>query len=412
MTRKIVHSWILSAALLACGCSVYDASLLLNGSMQDGSMQDGSMQDGSMQDGSMQDGSMQDGSMQDGSVPDGSMQDGSVPGDSLIPPRPDSSFEGESIEALTFAIRRPVFDQTMNDQWKQIGLNVDGFDTQDGNLDDVECLPVGGGIASDGENGIDNVFGSTLIPLVTVSPALANVHQDLRDAQEIGNATLILHMTGYNGNRDDPQVRAFISQSVAGTSMSLSNVSFVDGLLIETSSGNLATLPGWDGTDHWYVRDDGFAASMFANPQILDDNAYVSGGKLVFRLPERSQFLFLTDEIGIVIKLTQATIIVEIKEDLSGLGPLNLGGRMSVNDFLDTADSAGVCVGTPLQMTFDISLRRMADVLAAPGGAGGPSSLCDSISMGVLFEEGVRAQGVPIVVPSPYYIPNPCAFLQ
>src|SRR5699024_7167024 len=54
------------------------------------------------------------------------------------PPRPPMSMEGEDVAPLTVALRNPLLLQSDSDpdtvdQWREIGLDLDGYDTSEAN---------------------------------------------------------------------------------------------------------------------------------------------------------------------------------------------------------------------------------------------------------------------------------------
>ncbi len=328
------------------------------------------------------------------------------PSASAIPARPDAGLDGPDIDPLTIALREPVLEQTENQRWRQIGFDLDELQTSSEDSE-VECLPEGRKVPLDGDDGIDNVVGADLLPLVTLSESVKNLAEDARDSQERGQGTLVVHISEYNGTAYDPQVRVVVAQAVAGTPLPSSEVAFVEGELIELASGEPAAPPAWDGSDHWYVRDDAFFLGVFERPRISDEVAYVSGGKLVVRLPDRASILFFAGQATVTVRMAQGLVVGTLEDDLRGLRDVNIGGRMSILDVLETGESAGVCLGTPERTIFEGQLPSMADVLSVPGTSGGPSVTCDALSVGVLFESGVVGIGVPVPVESPP-IANPC----
>lgn len=345
--------------------------------------------------------------------------DSLLPDDGLnsIPPRPDPSYEAESIEPLTIALRDPVLDQERDDRWRQIGFDLDGLQTETRDSE-VECLPASTDPDNpddvltplDGENGIDNAVGGQLLPLVGLSPSVKSLPEDARSSHEAGQGTLIVYITDYNGLRYDPRVQVLVAQAVAGTFLPASEVAFVDGELVEIESGDPAPSPAWEGGDHWYVRDDAFKSPDLEQPRISDQNAYVSNGKLVLHLRESASILFFAGEATVTVRLSQGVVLAELEEDLSGVSRVNIGGRMSLDDVLETGASAGVCEGTEVRELIETAVVGMADVLAEPGTAGGRSAICDAVSVGVLFEGGVRGVGTPTLVESPP-VSNPCETL-
>ena len=327
----------------------------------------------------------------------------------LVPERPDASFEGPDIDPLTYAMRRLIIDQSEDGLWREVGFDLDGLDTDGSDLTNVECLPEGGVVALDGDFGIDNTLGATFFPLVSVAPAAANLEADARLAMEEGRGTMILYVTGYNGQPSDPRVRVMLSTSVAGTSAPLEDVEFSlldPSRLVMKSNGTPAPPPNWEGWDHWFVRDDGFLLKNFDQPNVVDANAYVVNNRVVMRLPDRASILFLTDSASVDVRFVGGIAVAQLAPDLGSVSDIVIGGRMAIRDILAIGESVGVCQGEPTHDILAGALDSQADLLSVLGASGGTHILCDALSLGVFFESGVVGEGAPVLVASPPLVEN------
>ena len=337
-------------------------------------------------------------------VYDASLIQAARPTGPQFPARPDASAEGPDGAPLTFAVRDPVLDQSENDAWRTIGLNLDGLFTDDLSNPDVECVTANGQIAFDGEDGIDNVMGARFFPLVTLAEAAATLEGDARLAMMEGLGTPIITISGYNHEANDPRVEVGIATAVAGTSAEFEDVAFDVGdpsSLLLSGTTLPAPAPLWDGHDHWFVRDDGFLLGDIDEPFAADVNAYVADYELVVRLPDRVSVLVQTNTVSIDVRLSDAVAIITLSPDLGTLLDVVIGGRMATRDMLAIGESVGICAGTS---TFDLLSRAVdgyADLLSVGGGSAGVDSICDALSIGIRFEGGVAAGAAPRSTASP-----------
>lgn len=325
--------------------------------------------------------------------------DGSVNVLLSAPPRPAASTEGPDTDDRLYALRDALLNQD-GERWRAIGLDLDGRDTQRPEFD-VECTPpdTESEPEVDGENGIDNAFSHRLFPLLQL--ALPGLEASVQDSQAAGIGALLLQVSGYNGTDDDPRINVSFTQSAGGTSSESAAVGFNDFDLVDGDAP--APSPEWDGNDRWWARNDGFFSGEEDQPLIRDDNAYVSGGFLVMRLPERAEFLFFTGtEIGARVRLTDATVIVDLREGEDGRAVV--AGRWSILDLLDTGENIGICMGSEERRIVDSQLLVIADVRSTAG-SGGDGVECDAISIGVTFR-AVAGSWVGLGPSVP--LPNPC----
>ncbi|MFK8000389.1 MAG: hypothetical protein AB8H86_12375 [Polyangiales bacterium] len=317
------------------------------------------------------------------------------------PLRPPAGTEGPDVEERLYALRDALLNQD-GDQWRTIGFDLDGRHTEAPEYD-IECRPPDEESEPevDGANGIDNAFSHRLFPLLQL--ALPGLERSVRESQAAGIGALLLRVTGFNGTEDDPRVDVSFMQSAGGTG-SDEAVSFTDFDLLN-EAGGAAPVPSWDGEDRWWARDDGFFSGDEAQPLIRDDNAYVSDGRLVMRLPERAQFLFITGtEVGARVRLTDSTVMVDLREGES-FGHVVMAGRWSILDLLDTGENIGICMGSTQREIVDSQLLVIADVRSTAG-SGGEGVECDAISIGVTFQ---AVPGTWVGLGPSVPLPNPCA---
>ncbi len=292
------------------------------------------------------------------------------------PPRP-SGPDGDDGREIAVALRSITLNH--RDAWSTTGLDLDGLATS---VDDPvsECLREQ--TAVDGEDGIDNVFGAEVFPLLEVT--IPGVEESMRASLDSGQSVTILRLRGWNGTADDARV----------------DVAWLPSVRVTASGSDFGAPPVWDGTDEALVREDALFGADLEQPLVRDDNAYVAGGVLVLRLPDRAELQLAADDASLQVRLTGATILAQV--DTSGAMPLiTLTGRWSIIDFMRTAEGVGVCRGTSEYNVLDASLRRSADVRSEPG-SGGDGVACDAISVAITFV------GTPVLI-GPVWAPEPLA---
>ena len=316
------------------------------------------------------------------------------------PARPDVA-DGPDVDPMTIALRDVVLNQS-GLRWRDIGLDLDDLDTQ-APADPVECVPPNedAEVELDGVQGIDNAFGDKLYPIVAL--ALPTLEADARMNQEAGLGTIVMHMGGWNGTADDPRVDIFLTQSAAGTTADPETVTF-DGFEPMVGAAT-APLPEWDGDDYWFGRDETFFMGELDQPLIRDDNAYITDGFVVMRLPDRIDILFFVGtDMGVRVRLTDAYAFGQFNADFTRLEPATVAGRWSIIDLLETGENINICIGSVQRMIIENQLDTIADVRSQPG-SGGAGVSCDAISLGVSFT-GIRANWGGIGPSRP--LPNPC----
>ncbi len=316
------------------------------------------------------------------------------------PPRPTTP-DGPDAEPLLAALRDVELNQG-GDRWRDIGQDLDDLNSV-APAPMVECVPPNEDAEPplDGNGGIDNVFGDKLFPIVRL--ALPDLERDTRTAQLAGIGTILIRLSKWNGESNDPRVDVTLTQAAGGTSADPSAASF-EGFELQVG-GAPAPAPAWDGNDTFWARDDTYFMGMEEQPLVRDDNAYVSDRTVVFRLPDRIDILFFAgEEAGVRVRLTDGTAFGTLNEDATALISATVAGRWSIVDLLDTGDNIGICVGSAERDIVEAQLRSIADVRSRPG-TGGIGVACDAISLGVRFT-GVRAEYGGLGPSRP--LPNPC----
>jgi len=303
-------------------------------------------------------------------------------------PRPTNT-DGDDVAEVAFGLRQVNLNQ--GSEWESIGYDLDGLCT--GSPDYVsECI-VRGPRERDGMEGIDNVFGRGLYPLIDV--AVPGLEEMAVAAQEEGRGMPVLRVRQWNGTPNDPQVEISIAQAVFGTSLPGSagmppEINIISTTEWELPDGMPVPLPVWDGDDFLWLRTDAFLGGNPDDPFIIDRTAYIVDNTFVARLPDRIDIIFPTDDIGVLVRLTNAVATGRLTADGLALDPLVVAGRWRVSDLLSTAQNIGLCRGSDLFRALELQLANIADVLSMQPDPGAPQVDCDAVSIGVTFV-GTRA---------------------
>lgn len=306
------------------------------------------------------------------------------------PPARPSTADGADGPEVVFGLRQVFLDQ--GGAWSTTGYDLDGLCTV--SPDFVGECTRGGPPQADGVEGIDNVFGDGLYPIVEAT--VPGLEEMAIAAQEEGRGLPILRVRGWNGTPDDPQIRVAIMQGVFGTSAEGPDggppaVTITSPTEFTLADGSPVPLPVWDGEDFLWPRTDAFLAGDPEQPFIVDDAAYVADGVFVARLPDQVDIVFPTDDVGVLVRLTDAVATGVLSADGMELQPVTVAGRWRIVDLLSTAQNVGICMTDARYGLLVSQLNRIADVRSMPPEPGDPPSPCDAISIGVTFR-GTRAR--------------------
>lgn len=316
-----------------------------------------------------------------------------------IPGRP--SGPDESGPDRIYVLRDPVLNQ-QPERWRMLGWDLDGRCTEpprhdggdgdaggmDAGVDaglpeggpswegwDIECTPRHpdrAGPILDGDECRDNAFGAY------VSLALATLPEDPQAEaamrMERGEFAVLLRIRGYGGGADDPQVEVDVWPTVYGA----------------PRGGMRGERLRWDGTDAFWIAEEGVSATDPDQAVIRDAQAYVAGGLLVMRLPTRAEFDFASREVLLRVRVTDGTLTGRIAPDPSEpLRSVLLSGRWPLQDIFEQLPWLGLCAGDPRDEVVIALLRQGlesgADVRAEPGDPDAPLVPCEAISMAVEF---------------------------
>lgn len=318
------------------------------------------------------------------------------------PARPTTA-DSADVPEVAFGLRQVSLNQ--GSEWETIGFDLDGYCT--GAPDFLNECDIGGPRARDGNDGIDNVFGQNLYPLVEA--AVPGLEDMAVAAQEEGRGMPVLRIRQWNGTPNDPQVEIVIAQAVFGTSAEAPGggapaVTINSPIDFTLADGSPLPLPSWNTEDYLWLRSDAFLAGDLEQPLIVDRTAYIVDGVFVARLPDRIDIIFPTDDLGVLVRLTNAVATGTLSPDGSTLSPVVVAGRWRIADLLSTAENIGLCRdgADGRYALLENRLSDIADVLSMQPEPGDPVVPCDAVSIGVTFL-GSRARiaattpGLPLV---------------
>lgn len=321
-----------------------------------------------------------------------------VPRGARLPERPDVDDEGSTDERI-YVLRDPILNQ-QPDRWRTLGWDLDGRCTEppeamdagvgvdgggadaggaDGGASDpwagwdLECTPrrpTSAGPVVDGDACRDNAFGAYLT--LALAALRTDVQADAQARMERGEYALLVRLRGYDGSEDDPLVEVDAWPTVYGA-----------------PAGGMRGEPLlWDGSDELWLARESFSSVDEDRALIRDPQAYVSGGRLVMRIPTRADFNFASSEVLLRLRITDATISARIDADpAQPLRDVVISGRWPLADFFDQLPLLGLCPGDPAdeaiaQLVRD-GVEPVADVAAEPVVGDPPPVPCEAVSVAV-----------------------------
>jgi hypothetical protein len=264
----------------------------------------------------------------------------------------------------TLALTELRFGTDVAGGWKKIGRNIDGL-ASTGMSTDV-CQPNANGDPNfaypDGDNGIDNSFGKSLLPLILFySPEYpARVNQYLDEGTF--NAMLKAYCLPPTGNA------RMVSKVFGGTP--------------------LGYPPAYDGTDEWPVApellsdlsDPESSTLVFENSTVID-NVFDSAPGEEFVLSIPLEFMDQTQTLKLSLHAAQLTLtLAEDRKSATGI----LSGVLNTEEAIEQVDKiawmAGLCDAKEYDSAVTL-IRQMSDIMT--DGTQDPNATCDGISFGV-----------------------------
>jgi hypothetical protein len=318
------------------------------------------------------------------------------------PDPPEGTDNPSDAMEFTVAVRSVDLGEG-GDKTNPVGLNLDKFCT---------CLGEGPSCKDppyatkedhcDDKGGVDNAASRLFAALDIALPSDKFGSGFYSEKAEQGNWTLLLRVTGYNGELNDPRVTVAVygpaglqasSKSGAGGTGGGGGAGPSDPCQTDPDAGPIVeTIPCWNGHDVWRVADTSVGPTQSVDePLYFDPNAYISKGFLVASVSQTKLNLGgATSYLG--LRLTAGTIVGAIQApQVDGLGFRIVNGtlaaRWTTEDIFETlstfsAEGAKLCTNDNLYPLFKERVCSFVDISSKLGGA---TLECDSISFGMRF---------------------------
>lgn len=228
----------------------------------------------------------------------------------------------------------------------------------------------------DAPGGIDN-GAADLLGLLTLATSSGQFSSAFySQTAEEGDWTMLVRVTGYNGQADDPSI-------------------VVD---LFPSHGMGGATPTWSGDDAWPVVES--SVEDGGVPLFRSEGAYVSGGVLVAAMPRAK--LILGAQTPFAVSLTGGVITAQITRSSASwkLTKGVLAGRWALSDVFRAFSGLRIA-GKPL-CTDDVTLYGAGKAALCTGadiradGTSAKSLPCDALSFGIGFTADPAQIGAPV----------------
>lgn len=402
--------------LLAAGCSVYDQSLLGEGS--------GGTSSGGAGGAAMTEcrggecwwsGQNEDGCRTAG-VPSGAQ-------------RPDpGSVSQDDVPPIYLGVYRlwigasDLDGNPTEDAWQGFGMDIDGICTNSMTCANagspVACLSAGAMIPFDGNLCRDNTF-ARLQPTVAAVPCIPQalgISEDLTNCNLWnGNFTIVVKVSRYNGTPNDDSIRVDYYVS--------------PGLQLppgwECPRDDFRQFPRWLASTPWTIADRELTGPIVSPGELpdsiqFDETGYVRDGYLVAGIPnganldlagENGVGLFPGFDLRIFGGFISARLEQQQDGTWSGLDGI-VAGKVRGDDLKQSFRNIGFCDNHPLFPLLDVFVTENTDTLSM--GENNPTAMCDAMSLGLAFEAAQLTPGPAVNRPprppcDPMFLELSCA---
>jgi hypothetical protein len=287
------------------------------------------------------------------------------------PPVPADATATTGTDERTFAVNALHLGEadrsgTPNkDAWKSYGYNLDGKKTTRDSADVCTRQPgASAATQEDGDDGIDNAFGKTIIPFL--QPFAATPSKTITDSiQNEGSFTILFKVKGLT---DDA------AQSNTGLSGTL-----LVGAQYKDAEGNDAK-PTFSPSDDWPYR---------AEPQVAIDGAYINEGEFVNGESGATVKLSIFLQ-GVALELVINKAIITFKHNAGAneLAEGTIAGVIGTEELISGIEKVAgrineqLCGGSTLD-SIKQTIRQASDILK--DGSNREGVPCDGISIGIGF---------------------------
>jgi hypothetical protein len=245
------------------------------------------------------------------------------------------------------------------------------------------CVPV---IPScDAADGVDNA-AAKLINLVSIATGGGMFGSSYFSSTANGGSwSMLIQVSGYNGQADDPAVDVALFASV----------------------GTQGVPPKWDGTDAWPVSATSVLGGDVTKPIITSKGAYVSNHVLVAAVPSVPITIAGAHE-QITITMSAGVVTGTLQSQGNGwhISDGIIAARWYEPDIFTALssyrDNNGKPFCTDAPITYNTAKATICNSLDILKDGSGPKSLpCDSLSMGIGFKADPAILGVVLLPPAP-----------
>jgi hypothetical protein len=241
----------------------------------------------------------------------------------------------------------------------------------------------------DGVGGRDNAAGELFFEIKSTFQIIADPIGSKKDTAAIqtGAYTILFHVSGYNGQPDDDQVRfEWYLPAPYGSD----------------SDASTKAPPSWTGSDRWPIRTQDSLPDGGIGPLVADDNAYVAGNVIVASLPRGTRITGGSIDFDLSGVFVTATLAPTAQGTAMTDGTLagTWGQAQVLGGIGRLFESVGKCTDFPLYQNLKSIVCSALDVSAS--GVPLPTQACDALSIGVAFTaKPVLAPTSTVNVPLP-----------
>jgi hypothetical protein len=277
--------------------------------------------------------------------------------------------------------------------WKSYGYNLDGKVTTKDSTD--VCTAAVKTNQIDGNNGIDNAFGSVILPIIQTAASLQTPSDTISQAIDSGSFTIQIQVTGLD---DTP------TQTATGLS----------GQLFASGKYDGAGAPAFDSTTDWPVEP-----SLLANPtdvtksQIVFTDSYVVNGTFVSGDLSTGGVKVAVSLVfqGVALTLTVNHAVVTFDHtDANTAGNGTIAGVIDTGELITGLKQvAGRISASLCGSAFDgiaQQITQASDIMK--DGTNNPGATCDGISIGLGFVGKKVANPTKIDNSDAAAPPDPC----
>lgn len=332
--------------------------------------------------------------------------------DGKRPPQSAGGSTGTGTEATVVALDTlllgdtdPTTGQPDSSAWRRIGYNLDGIiSTKTGSN---HCKPQEGAnpasVKTDGDQGIDNSFGSNLMPII--GTLTSNPSQQISESLTGGDFTIILGLDNLDANADQTAIDGALYGGAK-----------FDALVDCTATPNdpNCSAPKFDGSDAWPVLPE-----LLTNPADINSSkvkfpsSYVSGGTWVSGTEGTLDLTISISGYTLALKITKAVLTMKVNGTGStatatdGIIAGVIPTEQLVAELKKVAGSfdTNLCDGATFESIAQ-QIRAASDIMS-DGTNGDATKTCDGISVGL----GFTAKGISLggIAPTAEPPPDPCA---